>query len=251
MTCLWRDEFEIFHRSQTKAAERMAKEKWRQRATRPTITPDSESTTQSSSPPVTFSGHGPLPGKDSAVCAVTTPRDATISIEKTVSLRPWLEQMAQTRFFFDFVTSLECPNRSHGVLGPVPAMFEKAAPDSHFHSLVSAMSYANFGSRYNSEDALRKGAVFYGRALQGYAELMASPKETVKANELLLGIFMLSLYENLTSPAPDGVYKMHQIGAASILQARQSDSSLNHAADEPHLGTIHTTVVCIPRADQT
>jgi hypothetical protein len=174
--CAYRDEFDLIYRNETGTAERRARDKWRQRAIKPTPPADQSSSKSAASSPSV---------KDLVVVKLTA----------IPSARPSLYRLAYLRFFFDFVTASDYNLNQTGAFQLLPDMFEKAPPDSFFHSAVSAASYANFGGRFKSDEARQVGTRYYGRALHQLAKSMTGASDGIDTNETLLGIFLLALYE--------------------------------------------------------
>ncbi|KAF2097001.1 hypothetical protein NA57DRAFT_57611 [Rhizodiscina lignyota] len=225
--CEYKDEFELIHRNQTKTAEKTAKDKWRQRATKEQSS-HSPSSTSSSSP--------------EQIASPIREDGLTSSLATSVQLRPALQQMAYLRFFYDFISAQDYYNVG-STADPIPEMFKKASPNSYFHSAVSAVSLANFGSRFKHEEARQKGQVYYGKALGQFTKAMTGPEEEMDTNEALLGVFLLGIYETLTSTTFDGSYKTHQMGAASILRSRYRNGMLRDALQNRYLAVIYIQVM--------
>lgn len=119
-------------------------------------------------------------------------------LSTNVSIRPSFQQMAYLRFFYDFVNAQDYDMSRNGAFDPIPDMFNNASPNSCFHSAVSAVSFANFGSRFKDEEAQQKGREYYGKALGQFAKSMVDNEKDpnrLGTNEALLGVFLLSVYE--------------------------------------------------------
>jgi len=176
-------------RNQNQYAEQAVKAKWRQRATRHSpkysSTAALEKGTSSSS----------LAGTDLRTSQELIRNNAP-EIPMPVSLRPSFLQIVHLRFAYDFASAQDHDMVRDGGLGQISQRMATCSPDSWFHSVLSAISFANFGGRLKSQEAKDAGAKFYGSALGRFAKAMSSPGGTqIKADEAILGIFLLGIYE--------------------------------------------------------
>lgn len=207
-------------RNQNHRAEKAVKTKWRQRAARPMLSPSLRSindirlTVSQQIIPSNFS-----------------------TIPHLVSLRPSFQQLVHSRFIFDFATAQNRNTASGGALDRIPRLMAALSPDSWLYSAISALSFANFGSRLNSQEAKYVGTTLYNTALGRFAMAISSCGDgKIRTEEALFGIFILGIYEvcrvpcfvililkikcrkAITSTNFDGIYAIHQRGAISLLE---------------------------------
>lgn len=165
------------------------------------------------------------------------------SLGTPMPLRPALRQLAYFRFVYDFVSSDDPDYTAAGAFESLPQMFTESTPNSPLHCAITAVSLANFGSRFKSVEATQQGAMCYGKALTAFATAMFGPREQLRTKEALLGIFFLGTYEVMTSPSFDGTFRMHQYGAASLLRDRWGDGTFNISHGNKFLPIIYTQLV--------
>ncbi|KAJ5594917.1 uncharacterized protein N7459_001125 [Penicillium hispanicum] len=116
-----------------------------------------------------------------------------------------LYDLAWHRFCYDFVNPLR------RVMQRLPSMMLESPPDSCLNMAVAAVAYTNFYSRCKSLKAKEASGVCYGKTLQKLAVAMADPME-LQRDEALLVIFLLGLYEILSSSTRDGSWMAHMKG---------------------------------------
>ncbi|KAJ5290864.1 hypothetical protein N7478_000115 [Penicillium angulare] len=134
-----------------------------------------------------------------------------IQVDARVSVS--LYEKAYRRFNYDFISPFP------GALSKLPQLLFENAPDSCLYSAVAAVAYANYHSRCQSEEAKEAGNVSYGETLQKFAAKMADPIE-VQRDDNLMVIFLMSMYEMLTSSKRDGSYLAHMHGTQSVIAQR-------------------------------
>ncbi|UKZ74658.1 hypothetical protein TrVFT333_002328 [Trichoderma virens FT-333] len=99
---------------------------------------------------------------------------------------------------------------------------------------MSALSFANFGGRLKSQEAKNVAAVFYNNALGRFARVMSSSASgKTGAEQVLFGIFLLGIYEVMTSTDFNGIYAIHQRGAISILEHLWEGGKGRNRFDKP------------------
>ncbi|KAJ5093726.1 hypothetical protein N7456_009587 [Penicillium angulare] len=124
-----------------------------------------------------------------------------------------LYEKAYRRFNYDFISPFP------GALSRLPQLLFGNPPDSCLCSAVAAVAYANYHGRCQSEEAKEAGNVSYGETLQKFAAAMADPIE-VQRDDNLMVIFLMSMYEMLTSSKRDGSYLAHMHGTQSVIAQR-------------------------------
>ncbi|QYS92668.1 Zn(2)-C6 fungal-type domain-containing protein [Trichoderma simmonsii] len=229
--CEYKDTFDLIIRNQSHHAAETAKSKWRRRATRPRHSP---------SPPGTNSIQ--LASSQQAY-----PNSALVP--KSVSLRPSLQHMVQLRFLYDFASAQDRAPEIRGSLDQIPQMMADSSPNSWFHSALSALSLVNFGGRLKSQEAKDAAVVFYNDALGRFASVMSnSTAGKIKMEEVLFGIFLLGIYEVMTSTDFDGIYAIHLRGAISILEHFWEGGEGKKRLDKPcYAPVLHmqTLIFCL------
>lgn len=166
-------------RNQNHRAEKAVKAKWRQRATKPILSPS----------PRSINGIGLTVSQQMIPSKFST-------IPHLVSLRPSFQQLVHSRFIFDFATAQGRNTANGGALDRIPQLMAALSPDSWLYSAISALSFANFGSRLNSQEAKYIGATFYNTAIGQFAKAISSCGDgKMRTEEALFGIFILGIFE--------------------------------------------------------
>jgi hypothetical protein len=112
-----------------------------------------------------------------------------------------LHQLAYQRFRYDFVMASGKNSPAEGTFSRLDFLYPMAPEDSCLFSAVTAVSCANLHGRLKSEEAQRASGLYYGKALQRLAALMAMSPSTVNSDEILVVILVLGLYEvGLSNP---------------------------------------------------
>ncbi|KAJ5168556.1 uncharacterized protein N7482_004150 [Penicillium canariense] len=141
-----------------------------------------------------------------------------------------LYEAAYNRLCYDFV--IPWP----GSLKRLPKLMSTTAPNSCLVSVVAAVAYANFHGRCKSHEAKAASGIHYGRALQKLATTLSDPAD-MQRDEILMVIFLLGMYEMLTSAARDGTWITHMQGTQSILAHRDN----RNLTDEDH----YLAILCV------
>ncbi|PNP51241.1 hypothetical protein THARTR1_08145 [Trichoderma harzianum] len=128
-------------------------------------------------------------------------------------------------------------------------MMADSSPNSWFHSALTALSLVNFGGRLKSQEAKDAAVVFYNDALGRFASVMSnSAGDKIKMEEVLFGIFLLGIYEVMTSTDFDGIYAIHLRGAISILEHFWEGGDGRKRLDKPcYAPVLHmqTLIFCL------
>ncbi|KAL7966366.1 hypothetical protein HDV63DRAFT_384643, partial [Trichoderma sp. SZMC 28014] len=230
--CEYKNKFDLILRNQNYHAAETAKSKWRQRATRPKLSPS-------------------LPRTNSTQLATSQqafPSSAS-TVPRSVPLRPSLLQMVQLRFFYDFASAQDRSTGKGGSLARIPQIIAASSPNSWFHSALSALSLANFGGRFKYQEARVASVMFYNNALGQFGSVMSSSTvRKIKMEEVLFGIFLLGIYEVMTSTDFDGIYAIHLRGAISILEHFWEGGEGRNRLDTPcYAPVLHmqTLIFCL------
>ncbi|OOQ90248.1 hypothetical protein PEBR_05698 [Penicillium brasilianum] len=154
----------------------------------------------------------------------------TIEISIPKALGPPLSELAYNRLYFDFV------NPWPGTLGRLRHQLRETAPNSCLVSVVAAVAYANFYGRCNSQEAKKASSVHYGLALQRLATTMTDAKE-MQRDEVLMVIWLMGMYEMLTSGRRDGSWITHMLGTQSVIAQRDNTNFTN--------GDYYLAILCM------
>ncbi|KIW14278.1 hypothetical protein PV08_07060 [Exophiala spinifera] len=147
--------------------------------------------------------------------------------------------MVHLRFFYDFASAQDNGMTRGGALGRIPQMVTTCPSNTWFHSAISALSFANFGGRLKSQEAKDAGVVFYNNALGRLARVMSdSGGAKIQTDQVLPGIFLLGIYEAMTSTSFDGTYATHQKGAISILKFLWDGRARKNRVDKPRYASV-------------
>lgn len=99
-----------------------------------------------------------------------------------------LAQRAYNRFWYDFIHPFP-----EG-MGRLSGLFKTTTQDPCLLTVVTAVAYANYHGRLNSEEASEASRLHYGLALQQLAAMMADP-DKMQRDDALTVILFLGLYE--------------------------------------------------------
>ncbi|KAL1966023.1 hypothetical protein VTN77DRAFT_4963 [Rasamsonia byssochlamydoides] len=205
--CIYPNRFDLFHRDQTSIAARHAQERWRTRTKPPSVHSPPSSTTSS---------------EDDTALVIRTGWRWSSSSSHALTHEPLLSfyQLAFPRFVYDFITPSDRAPQA-GTLRAVPRLYSKSSPGALFHSAASAVTLANFANRFKVKEAAIVALRDYTKALRQLAVATAEPGN-IQLSEMVLVVFLLALYEMLSSPVLDRSWLMHVRGAASVLRMGQT-----------------------------
>ncbi|KAH8730266.1 hypothetical protein GQ44DRAFT_823590 [Phaeosphaeriaceae sp. PMI808] len=251
--CKYRDQADLLFRNQTAVAAQRAEESWRKRSksqqrarneanSSTKCTADNEVVPREvmSHPPVSGAGSN-IPGHfnttnldDSGSStgkerAAPTSSAGDFAIAPTV--KPDLSRLAYERFIYDFVAP-DMPTRppeepSEALFTYVPMLYQHAAPDSCLATVVHAVSYINFDNRCKAPAAAKLAEEHFGRAIKLLLRMIAN-KEEAASNDALCAVYLMGVYENLTSAVRRGTFAAHQTGANALLQLRTVEQFYNN-----------------------
>ncbi|KAH7401568.1 hypothetical protein BKA66DRAFT_545309 [Pyrenochaeta sp. MPI-SDFR-AT-0127] len=138
-------------------------------------------------------------------------------------VNPDLRRLAYERFIYDFV-SPQSPNRlpeepSDALWTFIPTLYQKAAEDSCIATVVNAVAYINFDNRCNAPQAKALAEDCLGKAFTLLSKAIAD-KKLAATNEALCSVYLMGVYEKLTTQQRNGAFNAHQDGANALLQLR-------------------------------
>lgn len=157
----------------------------------------------------------------------------------TPAIAPDLCDVAYTRFLYDFVThgsAKKIPGEpSDGIFTFVPALYERAPPNSILVTITRAVSYINFANRCNSAEAAARGEELFGKGITMLSKAV-SDKQKAASDEVLCSTYLMGVYEvrfaspsviiladlpqNLTILQRRGTFIAHQGGSNALAQLR-------------------------------
>ncbi|KAF1940950.1 hypothetical protein EJ02DRAFT_213662 [Clathrospora elynae] len=238
--CTYRDQSDILFRNQTASAAQRAEESWRKRSKSHQRAPTSESSASTKTPPSDESSpptlddqhsssgsqHSPSGSADDQVQNTYNEATPFIDLSKmtiTPHLNPDFRRLAFERFVYDFV-SPDSPDRpknepSDALWTFIPVLYQKAAEDSCLATAVDAVAYVNFANRCNAPHAEALGEECLGRSIAMLSKIIAD-KKLAATNEALLSVYLMGIFENLTSIQRKGTFIAHHHGANALLQLR-------------------------------
>ncbi|KAF2035649.1 hypothetical protein EK21DRAFT_96835 [Setomelanomma holmii] len=246
--CRYRDQADLLFRNQTAAAAQRAEDSWRKRSKshqRATSESVARQTFTSSRTIVTNVHQGSSsspenPEIEAAVaCGAGTASDPTTQVSLygfgglsiAPMLAPDIRLLAYQRFIYDFVVP-ESPNTSpeepsDAIMNFVPLLYQHTDPGSCFAMIANAVCYINFFNRCNSTHALKLAQNAYGKALKLLSKMIAD-KEQAASNDALASVYLMGVYENLSSMKREGTFVAHEHGATVLLQLRSLEEYLSN-----------------------
>lgn len=200
--CQYRDDSELYFRNQTSLAAQRAEEGWRKRSAK------SQNNRRS--------GESSEPDPDQ----LSLPATQHLTLDKEIKTD--LYRLAYNRFLFDFVipnNSADHDGPRDGFLGFLPSFYEQSSPDSCLFAAVSAVSFANFDGRFKSPEAKLLGSEYCGKALKLIQHAIQDYSQA-KSDETLFAVYLLGIYENLTTATYNGSWIAHKRGAVALISLR-------------------------------
>ncbi|KAF2108227.1 hypothetical protein BDV96DRAFT_285526 [Lophiotrema nucula] len=214
--CRYRDQADLLFRNQTAFAAQKAEESWRKRS-KSHQRAESESSIQS----IHSNQHSPGSSKDSP------PATDDLLILSNLSIGPDpqadLRRAAYDRFKYDFVVH-QTPGRDPSIPSDslwtfIPELYERAAEGSCLRVVVDAAALANLSSRQKIPQASVLGEEYLGKGIKLLQKAIADKKQAA-SDEVLATVYLLGVYENLTSSKHNGTYLAHKEGANALLKLR-------------------------------
>ncbi|KAH6639835.1 hypothetical protein C7974DRAFT_410787 [Boeremia exigua] len=224
--CRYRDQGDLLFRNQTAFAAQRAEDSWRKRAKCHQRTLSASSDSQQSPASESIS---PVTRTRQASTTDTIYEDhadygVSISALSLVpELAPDLRRAAYERFLYDFVI-LEAPNRppdepSDSLWSFIPVLYERAAADSCVATIVDAVAYVNFANRCDAPHAEALGEECLGKATVLLSKMIAD-KRLARTDEALCSVYLMGVYENISSQQRQGTYIAHSNGANALVNMR-------------------------------
>jgi len=212
LDCAYRDQDSLLFRNETSVAAQRAEDSWRKRSKLNLRENSEKSTGQSlrkAPSSATLKGLGrsiagkvrsSLPSQDEAG-TIDLGHEPVVDIQ-TLAISPAIEpelcEVAYARFLYDFVThgsSKKVPGEpSDGIFTFVPALYERAPPNSILVTITRAVSYINFANRCNSSEAAARGEELFGRGIRMLSQAV-SDKQKAASDEVLCSTYLMGVYE--------------------------------------------------------
>ncbi|KAF2471721.1 uncharacterized protein BDR25DRAFT_324876 [Lindgomyces ingoldianus] len=221
--CKYRDQSDLLFRNQTAFAAQKAEESWRKRS-KSHQRAESDGSSYHSSP----STHQSPPSNHSSPRSdLASDPSASLAdfnnLSVSHSLPPDLHRLAYERFLYDWIV-LETPNKnsdepSDAIWDFLPLLYQRSAEGSCLAAVISAISYANFSSRCNAPQALGLAEEHIGKGIKLLQKAIADPKQA-GTDETLAAVYLMGVYENITSSVYNGSFLAHKEGANALLQLR-------------------------------
>ncbi|KAF1834947.1 hypothetical protein BDW02DRAFT_313327 [Decorospora gaudefroyi] len=238
--CRYRDQADLYFRNQTASAAQRAEESWRKRSksNQPATTKDNSPRIESppsdeSTPPNTddqpsssSSVHSPSGSADDHAHEALNELGSIIGLNKmtiTPTVNPHFRRKAFERFVYDFVlpdSPLKLTDEPVDSLWAfIPVLYQGASEDSLIAKAVDAVSYVNFANRFHAPQAEALGEACLGKGIAMLTKIIANKKHSA-TNEALCSVYLMGVYENLTSVQRKGTFMAHHHGANALLQLR-------------------------------
>ncbi|KAH9881543.1 hypothetical protein IAQ61_000269 [Plenodomus lingam] len=244
LACKYRDQGDLLFRNQTASAAQRAEESWRKRS-KSNQREVSESSMSNTSPPSNESSptaihqsnvggqhshhsspHGSVEEYMPKASDVVAPIPDLANMHITPCVEPDLRQLAYDRFIYDFV-SPDNPNRppdepTDSLWAFIPVIYENAAEGSCFHTVFDAVAYVNYANRCSAPQAMVLAEECMAKGINLISKMVAD-KKMAATDETLCSVYMLGVYENMTTLQRKGTFIAHQHGANALLQLRSVD----------------------------
>ncbi|KAF1993750.1 hypothetical protein P154DRAFT_477036 [Amniculicola lignicola CBS 123094] len=145
------------------------------------------------------------------------------SLSLGYELQPDPAQRAYDRFVYDFVVP-ESPDKEPGAPSDslwdfIPALYQYAREDSCLATIVRSVSFANYANRYRDSHARQSADEAFGKAIKLLQKAIQSKKDAA-TDATLAAVYLMGVYENLTSSAYSGGYLAHKEGANALIKLR-------------------------------
>lgn len=206
---MYRDEFDLLLRNQTSETAVKAQKKWRSRAKKTGLASNASATSATS--PSSSSG-------------ADSPRSKQIKfvvdIPPSVNVEQSIIDLAEKRFFFDFVIEEAPQAPKTGYATFVPDMISNAGPGSCAYHAFRATSLSNFAARSKSPQAAEMAWKEYGKTIKLLSPDLSSSRGQ-RPVQTLSAVCLLSLYEILATPflSHGGSWQAHVNGSCALLNS--------------------------------
>ncbi|ORY05571.1 hypothetical protein BCR34DRAFT_519492 [Clohesyomyces aquaticus] len=243
--CRYRDQSDLMFKNQTASAAQKAEESWRKRSKsnqreERDVSSHGSNVTTHQTPPSDQSS----PNNDWLSSDLSGPleRLTNLSVNNS-SIPPDLHRLAYERFLYDWV-ALDTPRKdpsetsdgifdwvtqntpsadpsepSDGIFDWIPPLYQRSARGSCFASVVDALAYLNFSCRCNFPQAQGLAEESIGKSIKLLQAAIADPIEA-KTDSTLGAVYLMGVYENLSSPVHNGSFLAHKEGANALLKLR-------------------------------
>ncbi|KAF2849023.1 hypothetical protein T440DRAFT_469769 [Plenodomus tracheiphilus IPT5] len=259
--CKYRDQGDLLFRNQTASAAQRAEESWRKRS-KSNQREVSESSTSNTSPPSDESSpsathqsnvggqqshhsspHGSTDEYMHNASDVVAPIPDLADMHITSDVEPDLRQLAYERFVYDFV-SPDDPNRppeqpTDSLWAFMPVIYQNAAQGSCYRTVLDAVAYVNYANRCADPEAMALAEESMAKGINLISKSIAD-KKLAATDETLCAVYLLGVYENMTTVQRKGTFIAHQHGANALLQLR----SLEQFFSNPISGKLYEVAYC-------
>ncbi|KAF2258348.1 hypothetical protein CC78DRAFT_126080 [Lojkania enalia] len=220
--CRYRDQDNLFFRNQTPFAAQKAEESWRKRSK------SNQHVESDHSDRVSPQSKYQSPGSTHTDSPDTLSSNRSLDVlSLSHDSQTNLRRASYERFLYDFVISqwpgTDASQASEGVLEWLPTLYEKSPEGSCFKTVVDAISYANYSARHKVPEAKILAEECAGKGIQMLRRLIAD-KQQAATDDALGSVYVLGMYENLTSSIHDGSFLAHKEGANALLRLRSVES---------------------------
>lgn len=157
---------------------------------------------------------------------VVAPIPDLANMHITPCVEPDLRQLAFDRFMYDFV-SPDDPNRppeepADALWSFMPIIYENAAEGSCYRTVLDAVAYVNYANRCAAPQAMVLAEECMAKGINLISK-MVTDKKMAATDETLCSVYILGVYENMTTVQRKGTFTAHQHGANALLQLRSID----------------------------
>ncbi|KAF2709386.1 hypothetical protein K504DRAFT_481810 [Pleomassaria siparia CBS 279.74] len=231
--CKYRDQGDLLFRNQTTIAAQKAESSWRKRAKSHQRSPSASIASIASSASHHSSPRSTRESPPSLDRRASPPRESWFEVSSSIPIfnklsigyqvQPDLQRLAYERFIYDFVvfdSPSHDPNQPSSALWDfIPPLYQAAEPDSSLATIVHAVSYANFSARCNAPHAQALGEECLARGFKLLQKTL-SDKDQAPSDHALCAVYLLGVWEQLSSSCFTGNYLAHKEGANALLQLR-------------------------------
>ncbi|KAH7094494.1 hypothetical protein FB567DRAFT_556095 [Paraphoma chrysanthemicola] len=244
LECKYRDAADLLFRNQTATAAQRAEDSWRKRSKSHQRTQSdtsansdaasshslhSRSETYARSPNdlrgTNLTSHSARPAVTSlTVDESKAPSEVLKNLMIAAPVSSDLRAVAYQRFLYDFAIP-ETPDKppeepSDALLTFVPLLYMEAAPESCLTTIIDAICHINFFNRCQAPEAKAVAEELFGKSIKLLSKAITNEQQ-VATNHTLASVYLMGMYENLSSFQRRGTFVTHQHGANALLQMRR------------------------------
>ncbi|KAI8934318.1 hypothetical protein NX059_009056 [Plenodomus lindquistii] len=161
----------------------------------------------------------------------------------TPDVDPELRQLAYDRFVYDFV-SPDDPRRppdqpTDSLWAFTPVIYQMAAEGSCYRTVFDAVAYVNYANRCAAPQAMALAEECMAKGINLISKMVAD-KKMAATDETLCSVYLLGVYENMTTVQRKGTFIAHQHGANALMSLRSIDEFFSH----PISGKLYEVTYC-------